>query len=43
VRDWTFPIANAIPPLQRRMVETMAGVSMGFVTRPLQLPLALKS
>ncbi len=42
LRDWTFPIANALPPLQRRMVETMAGVSMGLVTRPLQLPLQLK-
>jgi 2-polyprenyl-6-methoxyphenol hydroxylase-like FAD-dependent oxidoreductase len=43
LRDWTFPIANALPPLRRIMIETMAGVSMGFVTRPLELPLALKS
>ncbi len=42
LRDWTFPIGNALPPFRRRMIETMAGVSMGFVTRPLQLPLALK-
>jgi 2-polyprenyl-6-methoxyphenol hydroxylase-like FAD-dependent oxidoreductase len=43
MRDWTFPIANAIPPLRRMMITTMAGVSMGFVARPLQLPLALES
>jgi 2-polyprenyl-6-methoxyphenol hydroxylase-like FAD-dependent oxidoreductase len=43
MRDWTFPIANAIPPLRTIMISTMAGVSMGFVARPLQLPLALKS
>jgi 2-polyprenyl-6-methoxyphenol hydroxylase-like FAD-dependent oxidoreductase len=43
LRDWTFPIANRIPPLRSMMIQTMAGVSMGFVARPLQLPLALKS
>lgn len=43
LRDWSFPIANAVPPLRRIMIQTMAGVSMGFATRPLQLPLALKS
>jgi 2-polyprenyl-6-methoxyphenol hydroxylase-like FAD-dependent oxidoreductase len=42
LRDWTFPIANAIGPLQRIMIRTMAGVSMGFVTRPLQLPAKLQ-
>jgi len=43
LRDWSFPIANAVPPLRKLMISTMAGVSMGFVARPLQLPLALKS
>lgn len=43
LRDWTFPIANAIGPLQRIMIRTMSGVSMGFVTRPLELPIAPKS
>ena len=30
LRDWTFPIANALPPLRNHMVRTMAGVSLGF-------------
>ncbi len=37
LRDWTFPIANAIPPLRNIMIRTMAGVSTGFVSRHLQL------
>ncbi len=41
LRDTTFPIANRLPPLRNLMIETMAGVSMGFVARPLNLPLAL--
>ncbi|HEX5059389.1 MAG TPA: NAD(P)/FAD-dependent oxidoreductase [Kofleriaceae bacterium] len=41
-RDWTFPIANRVPPLRNLMIKTMAGVSMGFVARPLKLPLSLK-
>ena len=40
VRDLTFPIANALPPLRRHMVRTMAGVSRGLVARPLALPAA---
>lgn len=43
LRDWTFPVANAVPPLRRLMIRTMAGVSMGVLARPLHLPLALKS
>lgn len=43
LRDWSFPIAGRVPPLRKIMIQTMAGVSMGFVTRPLQLPPALKS
>ena len=42
LRDWSFPLANKIPPLRNHMIKTMAGVSMGFVARPLQLPLSLK-
>lgn len=42
LRDQIFPVANAIAPLRNQMIETMAGVSMGFVARPLKLPLALK-
>jgi 2-polyprenyl-6-methoxyphenol hydroxylase-like FAD-dependent oxidoreductase len=42
LRDWTFPVANVIPPLRNHMIKTMAGVSMGFVARPLRLPLSLK-
>jgi 2-polyprenyl-6-methoxyphenol hydroxylase-like FAD-dependent oxidoreductase len=38
LRDWTFPIANALPPLRNQMVRTMAGVSLGFAARPLALP-----
>jgi 2-polyprenyl-6-methoxyphenol hydroxylase-like FAD-dependent oxidoreductase len=30
LRDLTFPIANALPPLQKHMIRTMAGVSRGF-------------
>ncbi|MBV8761777.1 MAG: FAD-dependent monooxygenase [Deltaproteobacteria bacterium] len=37
LRDWTFPIANALPPLNKHMVRTMAGVSLGMVARPLAL------
>lgn len=38
LRDWTFPIANAIPPLRNIMISTMAGVARGFVRPHLQLP-----
>jgi 2-polyprenyl-6-methoxyphenol hydroxylase-like FAD-dependent oxidoreductase len=38
LRDWTFPIANALPPLRNHMVRTMAGVSMGFGRRAMPLP-----
>ena len=38
LRDWTFPIANALPPLRNHMIRTMAGVSLGFGARPLALP-----
>ncbi|HTR55397.1 MAG TPA: NAD(P)/FAD-dependent oxidoreductase [Kofleriaceae bacterium] len=38
MRDVTFPIANAIPPLRRHMVRTMAGVALGFSPRRLELP-----
>jgi len=38
LRDWSFPIANAVPPLQRIMIRTMAGVQLGFVGKPLALP-----
>jgi 2-polyprenyl-6-methoxyphenol hydroxylase-like FAD-dependent oxidoreductase len=37
-RDVVFPIANAIPPLRRHMVRTMAGVALGFGGRRLELP-----
>jgi 2-polyprenyl-6-methoxyphenol hydroxylase-like FAD-dependent oxidoreductase len=37
MRDWTFPIANRIAPLQRIMISTMAGVSRGFVASPLSV------
>jgi 2-polyprenyl-6-methoxyphenol hydroxylase-like FAD-dependent oxidoreductase len=37
-RDWTFPIANAIPPLRNHMIKTMAGVSTGFARRRFELP-----
>ena len=37
LRDWTFPIANAIPPLRRIMISTMAGVSQGFVAKRLPI------
>jgi 2-polyprenyl-6-methoxyphenol hydroxylase-like FAD-dependent oxidoreductase len=42
LRDQVFPLANVVPPLRNQMIETMAGVSMGFVARPLNLPLQLK-
>ena len=35
LRDVTFPIANAIPPLRNEMIRTMAGVSRGFLRRQL--------
>ena len=38
LRDWTFPIANRIPPLRNIMISTMAGVARGFVRRHLELP-----
>jgi 2-polyprenyl-6-methoxyphenol hydroxylase-like FAD-dependent oxidoreductase len=38
LRDWTFPIANRLPPMRRFMVSTMAGVRTGIVGRPLLLP-----
>jgi len=38
LRDWTFPIANAIPPLRNHMIRTMCGVSRGFGRRALPLP-----
>lgn len=38
LRDWSFPIANAVGPLQRMMIRTMAGVQLGFVGKPLALP-----
>jgi 2-polyprenyl-6-methoxyphenol hydroxylase-like FAD-dependent oxidoreductase len=38
LRDWVFPIANRIPPVRNFMTKTMAGVSRGFVARPLELP-----
>ena len=43
LRDATLPIANAIPPLRRHMVRTMAGVSLGLGARPLALPAASRS
>ena len=38
LRDWTFPIANALPPLRDHMIRTMAGVSLGFGRRAMLLP-----
>jgi 2-polyprenyl-6-methoxyphenol hydroxylase-like FAD-dependent oxidoreductase len=38
LRDWTFPIANAIAPLRKQMILTMAGVALGIVTGRLALP-----
>ncbi|HUS32489.1 MAG TPA: NAD(P)/FAD-dependent oxidoreductase [Kofleriaceae bacterium] len=38
LRDWIFPIANLLPPVRSFMTKTMAGVSRGFVARPLELP-----
>jgi 2-polyprenyl-6-methoxyphenol hydroxylase-like FAD-dependent oxidoreductase len=37
LRDLTFPIANALPPLQKHMIRTMAGVSRGFGRKCLPL------
>jgi 2-polyprenyl-6-methoxyphenol hydroxylase-like FAD-dependent oxidoreductase len=37
-RDLTFPLASRVPPLHRLMVRTMAGIQLGLVRRPLQLP-----
>ncbi|MDB4958712.1 MAG: Oxidoreductase [Myxococcales bacterium] len=38
LRDWVFPIANALPPLRNFMVSTMAGMSRGFGREHLALP-----
>ena len=38
IRDWIFPVANRIPMVRNHMIKTMAGVSRGFVARPLELP-----
>lgn len=38
LRDWVFPIANLVPPVRNHMIKTMAGVSRGFVARPVELP-----
>jgi 2-polyprenyl-6-methoxyphenol hydroxylase-like FAD-dependent oxidoreductase len=38
IRDWIFPVANLFPPVRNHMIKTMAGVSRGFVARPLELP-----
>jgi 2-polyprenyl-6-methoxyphenol hydroxylase-like FAD-dependent oxidoreductase len=38
LRDWTFPIANRLPPLRNHMIRTMAGVCTGFVGRRFELP-----
>ena len=38
LRDWTFPLANAIGPLRRHMIRTMAGVALGFGPSQLALP-----
>lgn len=37
LRDWTFPIANIVPPLRNHMIATMAGVSTGFLRKRLAL------
>jgi len=37
LRDWTFPLANKLPPLRNHMIRTMAGVSRGFGRRCLPL------
>ena len=37
LRDVTFPVANAIGPLRRHMVRTMAGVALGFRAQQLAL------
>jgi 2-polyprenyl-6-methoxyphenol hydroxylase-like FAD-dependent oxidoreductase len=38
LRDWLFPVANAVPPLRNYMIRTMAGVSRGFGRHVLTLP-----
>lgn len=40
LRDWTFPIANKLPPLRDHMIKTMAGVGTGFVGKRFELPAA---
>src|SRR5664279_123555 len=30
LRDWAFPIANALPPFRNHLIRTMAGVSLGL-------------
>jgi 2-polyprenyl-6-methoxyphenol hydroxylase-like FAD-dependent oxidoreductase len=39
LRDWLFPVANALPPIRNFMIETMAGVSRGALRRTLALPI----
>ncbi|MGE0549372.1 MAG: FAD-dependent oxidoreductase [Kofleriaceae bacterium] len=38
LRDWVFPVGNALPPIRNFMIRTMAGVSLGFARTPLALP-----
>ncbi len=38
LRDWLFPLGNALPPARGLMIRTMAGVKLGFVRRSLALP-----
>jgi 2-polyprenyl-6-methoxyphenol hydroxylase-like FAD-dependent oxidoreductase len=38
LRDWLFPVANALPPVRNHMIRTMAGVSRGFGRHTLTLP-----
>jgi 2-polyprenyl-6-methoxyphenol hydroxylase-like FAD-dependent oxidoreductase len=37
LRDWAFPIANALPPFRNHMIRTMAGVSLGLGRAQLRL------
>ena len=39
LRDWVFPIANALPPFRNHMIRTMAGVSLGLGRAQLRLEL----
>jgi 2-polyprenyl-6-methoxyphenol hydroxylase-like FAD-dependent oxidoreductase len=39
LRDWAFPIANALPPFRNHMIRTMAGVSLGLGRAQLRLEL----